>query len=217
MDARSRAEPTSQAFGITNTPRTVHVAEATHSSILDEGRWRRAFDAAMVGYGIGGASVGAQHRAHERIPAPEPTPDGGSATAPRGHRRRDGHHPEHLDAGRGGAAARRSARRDDAGPLPDVPSVVQADQTVAGAEIAPAPGADIVPMEGSVRRGSGSGLLDSGNQCLDRWLRVAEQHRRLLVAEERVRDAGEAGATAALEHDDVLRLVDVEDRHAGDR
>ena len=36
------------------------------------------------------------------------------------------------------------------GPLPDVPSVVQADQTVAGAEIAPAPGADIMPMEGSV-------------------------------------------------------------------
>ncbi len=36
------------------------------------------------------------------------------------------------------------------GPLPDVPSVVQADQTVAGAEIAPAPGADIMPIEGSV-------------------------------------------------------------------
>ena len=31
------------------------------------------------------------------------------------------------------------------GPLPDVPSVVQADQTVAGADIAPAPGADIEP------------------------------------------------------------------------
>lgn len=31
------------------------------------------------------------------------------------------------------------------GPLPDVPSVVQADQTVAGIDIAPAPGADIEP------------------------------------------------------------------------
>ena len=61
------------------------------------------------------------------------------------------------------------------------------------------------------------GRLDSGDQRLDRWLGVAEQHRGLLGAEERVRDAGEAGAAAALQDDDVLRLVDVEDRHAGDR
>ena len=36
------------------------------------------------------------------------------------------------------------------GPLPDVPSIVQADLAVGGAEIAPAPGADIAPMEGSL-------------------------------------------------------------------
>lgn len=36
------------------------------------------------------------------------------------------------------------------GPLPDVPSIVQADQAVTGPEIGPAPGADIVPMEGTV-------------------------------------------------------------------
>ena len=36
------------------------------------------------------------------------------------------------------------------GPLPDVPSIVQADQAVGAAEIAPAPGADIVPMERTV-------------------------------------------------------------------
>ena len=36
-------------------------------------------------------------------------------------------------------------------PLPDVPAIVQADVSVeAAAEIAPAPGADIAPMEGSV-------------------------------------------------------------------
>ena len=36
------------------------------------------------------------------------------------------------------------------GPLPGVPAIVQADLAVGGAEIAPAPGADIVPMEGSL-------------------------------------------------------------------
>jgi amino acid transporter len=46
-------------------------------------------------------------------------------------------------------------QRDDLdsgpGPLPDVPMIVDADLGVgAAAEIAPAPGADISPMEGSV-------------------------------------------------------------------
>ena len=36
------------------------------------------------------------------------------------------------------------------GPLPKVPTIVQADLAVGGAEIAPAPGADIAPMEGSL-------------------------------------------------------------------
>ena len=36
------------------------------------------------------------------------------------------------------------------GPLPEVPSIVQAEQPAAGAEIAPAPGADIAPVEGSL-------------------------------------------------------------------
>jgi hypothetical protein len=35
-------------------------------------------------------------------------------------------------------------------PLPDVPAIVQADVAVAGAEIAPAPGAAVAPIEGSV-------------------------------------------------------------------
>ena len=35
------------------------------------------------------------------------------------------------------------------GPLPEVPTIVQADLPASGIEIAPAPGADIAPMEGS--------------------------------------------------------------------
>jgi hypothetical protein len=35
-------------------------------------------------------------------------------------------------------------------PLPDVPTIVQADLSVGAAEIAPAPGADIAPIAGSV-------------------------------------------------------------------
>src|SRR5687768_16744519 len=57
-------------------------------------------------------------------------------------------------------------------------------------------------------------LLDSLDEGLDRRLGVAEQHRGLLVAEQRVRDPGEAGAAPALEDDDVRRVVDIEDRHA---
>jgi hypothetical protein len=34
-------------------------------------------------------------------------------------------------------------------PLPDVPTVVRADVSVGAAEVAPAPGAAVVPMEGS--------------------------------------------------------------------
>src|ERR1700737_4062356 len=51
----------------------------------------------------------------------------------------------------------------------------------------------------------------------DRLLRVAEQHRRALVVEQRVVDPGEAGVHRPLQHDHRSRLVDVEDRHAVDR
>src|SRR5918997_5339189 len=50
-----------------------------------------------------------------------------------------------------------------------------------------------------------------------RGLGVAEQHRGLLVIEQRVVDAGETAAHRALEHDHPLALVQVEDRHAVDR
>src|SRR5688500_9553670 len=60
------------------------------------------------------------------------------------------------------------------------------------------------------------GLLDSLDERLNGGLGIAEQHRGLLVAEQRVRNPGEAGAAPALEDDDVGRVVDVEDGHAGD-
>src|SRR5215475_7616378 len=59
--------------------------------------------------------------------------------------------------------------------------------------------------------------LDVLDQPVDRLLRVAEQHHRLRVVEERVLDAGEARVHAALEHDHRLRLVDIQDRHSVDR
>lgn len=51
----------------------------------------------------------------------------------------------------------------------------------------------------------------------DRLLGVTEEHRGALGEEERVLDTGETGVHRALEHDDGLRLVDVEDRHSVNR
>ena len=74
--------------------------------------------------------------------------------------------------------------------------------------------------EPALRSGTARGLP----QLLDRCehgghglLRVAEQQRGVLVVEERVVDAGEAGVHRALEHDHLPGLVHVEDRHAVDR
>src|SRR6266508_5687109 len=58
--------------------------------------------------------------------------------------------------------------------------------------------------------------FDRGCELLDRVLGVAEQHHGLRVQEEWVLDSGEAGVHAALQHDDLSRLVDVQDRHAVD-
>src|SRR5690242_17957433 len=61
-------------------------------------------------------------------------------------------------------------------------------------------------------------------RCFERLLdlcqrltRVAEQHSRLFVIEQRVVDTRETVAHAPLEDDDVLRTVDIENRHAVDR
>ncbi len=51
----------------------------------------------------------------------------------------------------------------------------------------------------------------------DRLLGVTEEHRGALGEEERVLDTGETGVHRALEHDDGLRLVHVEDRHSVNR
>src|SRR6185436_2442811 len=60
-----------------------------------------------------------------------------------------------------------------------------------------------------------------GLQLLDQLgehaLGIAEEHHRLGIVVELVVDPGEAGLEAALDDDDVARLVDVEDRHAVDR
>src|SRR6478736_5854088 len=64
----------------------------------------------------------------------------------------------------------------------------------------------------------------TGLQALDRRrergqavLRVGEEHPRLRVRVELVVDAGVALAHRALDHDDRLRVVDIEDRHARHR
>src|SRR3954463_10381935 len=61
-----------------------------------------------------------------------------------------------------------------------------------------------------------SELLELFGDLAHRRLGVAEQHRGLLVVEERVVDACEAGVHGALEHDHRPGFVDVEDRHPVD-
>src|SRR4051812_3008851 len=80
-----------------------------------------------------------------------------------------------------------------------------------------------------VRRGCGKGSFapDGPTRALqrlellgdlrDRRLGVPEEHRGLVVVEQRVVDAGEAAGHRALEDDDRRALVDVEDRHPVDR
>ena len=59
--------------------------------------------------------------------------------------------------------------------------------------------------------------LDRRGQGREALLRVGEQHPGLLVRVQLVVDAGVAAAHRALDDDDRLGLVDVEDRHARDR
>src|SRR5213594_2507037 len=60
-------------------------------------------------------------------------------------------------------------------------------------------------------------LLELVHDAGDRFLRVAEQHPGLRVEVELIVDAGEAGLHRAFDDDDVLSLVDVQDRHPVDR
>ncbi len=63
------------------------------------------------------------------------------------------------------------------------------------------------------------GVLDLhlGRDLGGRLLGVREQHRGVVAVEEVVVDSGEAGAQGALDHDHLVRLGDLDDRHAGDR
>src|SRR6478736_5852781 len=67
------------------------------------------------------------------------------------------------------------------------------------------PGTGVMPRESNGPGGAGA------------VLRIGEQHPRLRVRVELVVDARVSATTTALHHDDVLRVVDVEDRHPGDR
>src|SRR6267142_1188034 len=59
--------------------------------------------------------------------------------------------------------------------------------------------------------------LDGLDQLGAGFLRIAVQHARVVQVEQRVFDAGETGAFAALDDDDVLGLVGVENGHSVDR
>src|SRR3990172_9081762 len=60
-------------------------------------------------------------------------------------------------------------------------------------------------------------LLDLGNHLRQALFGVAEEHGRLRVVEQLVLDPGESGGHGPLQHDDALRIVRVDDRHAEDR
>jgi hypothetical protein len=76
------------------------------------------------------------------------------------------------------------------------------------------------------QRGGGAGdpaprallqVLHFLDDPFERFLRVEEHHQAVVHLEQRVLDARVAGRQRALDDDDRARLVDVEDRHAGDR
>src|SRR5580700_331888 len=67
-----------------------------------------------------------------------------------------------------------------------------------------------------IRGDAGSDRLDGLNQLRRRLLSIAVQHARIVEIEQRILDAGEARALAALDDNDVLRLVRVQNRHAID-
>ncbi len=66
-------------------------------------------------------------------------------------------------------------------------------------------------------RAARSDVLQLGDDLRQRLLGVAEQHLRLGVVIELVVDTRVAGAHRALEHDHVVCLIDLEDRHTVDR
>src|SRR3712207_7681730 len=68
-----------------------------------------------------------------------------------------------------------------------------------------------------IRRPPRSTLFPYTTLFRSRVLGVPEQHLGLGVVVELVVDTGETWVHRALEHDDRLRLVDVEDRHPVDR
>src|SRR6516225_4249922 len=75
-----------------------------------------------------------------------------------------------------------------------------------------------LPTKGAslVLRLDSSGGGDACGELGHRILRIAEEHHGLRVLVQRVVDAGKPGVHAALEDDDIFRLVDVQNGHAVD-
>src|SRR5436305_7898788 len=65
--------------------------------------------------------------------------------------------------------------------------------------------------------GTSSDVLHLANQPGQRRLGVTEEHARPPVVEQLVFNSGKPGAHAALENDDALGVVRIENRHAVDR
>src|SRR6185503_19949388 len=71
------------------------------------------------------------------------------------------------------------------------------------------------PSEGA-RRSRLTCRLDRLDEFCRDFLRVAVHHARIVEIKEVILDSRKAGALAALDHEHVLRLVRVQDRHAVD-
>src|SRR6056297_1193125 len=73
------------------------------------------------------------------------------------------------------------------------------------------------PTGGALFKSSQSqGSADLAQKGRHAVLGVAIEHPRVLLEEQRVLDAGIAGALAPLRHEDVFRLPDLQHRHTGD-
>ena len=68
-----------------------------------------------------------------------------------------------------------------------------------------------------MRSSKGRLCAELGEHGVDHLARVAEEHLRVVLVEQRVFDAGVAARHPALEHDAGLRFPDFEDGHAVDR
>ena len=72
----------------------------------------------------------------------------------------------------------------------------------------------LIFSEGSTKAPDSMSAAEFAHNCADELLGVAEEHQRVIEVVQRVVDAGEARAHAALDHHDGVGFVHVEDGHA---